>query len=620
MIRAISALPATIFDMTEKGRKTLIQRRMLGERSIYWHGQSPRSIVSSHIPENTPFFVVLLGEGEPVAEYMDWSAKNGDKPTIVAEKGAHLSYPDLTLNGLKERLLAVCDRLGSAILPEDAAEAKSLIAQWQAFDKRALGYKVGGHNSVAPNVHVLESMGFTDISYGPLGVSFEIQPHVNQIVQTTRSIFAERDRLGANRLARFFKPTFELNLFSPAIYPDVLNMNVPTSLGTEERDRLIVARRLLQEQTGYSYSSRSPTHAQAILGIDRVHIKKSKFSPPPLFRLRQEELWLGTACMIGFAVSEASAVARLPNAVNRTSGAVHNFAEHYRSKSPVTRKRLRAFQEVQRSIAKAVPSEFVDLIREARTGVRIVADAHLEWLDIDGLPLGIRKDVTRIPVTPASDICKDLLALWSELDPFRERQFAWGFADWHHLAPETELPMRLKVFCPLYLSNIIPDYVDIDSGWDGLIVLVKDQFGPFADEVKMPLFLRWRLEHPADEASLARNVVRHLAEAIQQIPVGEAGILYIGFLDSLRPSIADRRTETIVDAIPEFGYAKRGVIAPMAQINRLYPHVMDHGMPDLIESAIPATQDRERALHRYFPTLVFTRGDGTDDADTSSTL
>ena len=412
MIRAISALPATIFDMTEKGRKTLIQRRMLGERSIYWHGQSPRSIVSSHVPENTPFFLVLLGEGEPVAEYMDWSAKNGDKPTIVAEKGAHLSYPDLTLNGLKERLLAVCDRLGSAIPSEDVAEAKSLIAQWQAFDKRALGYKVGGHNSVAPNVHVLESIGFTDISYGPLGVSFEIQPHVNQIVQTTRSIFAERDRLGVNRLARFFKPTFELNLFSPAIYPDVLNMNVPTSLGTEERDRFIIARRLLQEQTGYSYSSRSAAHAQAILGIgtSREHNKKSEFSPHPLFRLRQEELWLGTACMIGFAVSETSAVVRLPNAVNRTSGAVHNFAEHYRSKSPVTRKRLRAFQEVQSSIAKAVPSEFVDLIREARTGVRIVADAHLEWLDIDGLPLGIRKDVTRIPVTPGNSFIDHLCA------------------------------------------------------------------------------------------------------------------------------------------------------------------------------------------------------------------
>ena len=213
----------------------------------------------------------------------------------------------------------------------------------------------------------------------------------------------------------------------------------------------------------------------------------------------------------------------------------------------------------------------------------------------------------------ADDVFKDLLAIWSGLNPFTTQHFSWGAAHWKHLPTDVYLPRELKAFCPLYIREVLPKYSD--DSWDGFLMLVSSQYGPFAESVRMPLCVRWRLENPADETALARNVVRHLSEAIQQIPPGEAGILYIGFLDSLRPAIADRRTEVIIDSIPEFGHTKRSVIAPMAEINRLYPHVMDHGMPGLIESAIPATQDKERMLHRYFPTLVFTRGDGTDAED-----
>ena len=95
----------------------------------------------------------------------------------------------------------------------------------------------------------------------------------------------------------------------------------------------------------------------------------------------------------------------------------------------------------------------------------------------------------------------------------------------------------------------------------------------------------------------------------------EAGILNIGYVDSLRSSIADRRTEGFIDAIPEFEHTKRGVIAPMAEINRSYPHILEHDMPDLIDSAVAATRDKERSFLRYSPTLVFTCGVGANQED-----
>lgn len=412
LIRSFATLPSTIDDLSNKGRQTFIQRRVVGSQPIHWHGQSPRAILTSTPPTEAPFFMVFLTEGLPVAEYMQWSANHGNIPSIVAVNGGHLSYEQLNLEGIKARFLAVCDLLGPNVVAEEAADAKRLIGEWQELEERDLDYKVGGHNSVAPNVAVLRSMGFGDIWSGPMPVATHIQPHVDQIVRTTRSIFQERERLEVQRLARYFKPTFDLNLFAPAIYPDVLNMNVPTTLDREERNRFIVARRMLENQTGYSYNSSTAAHATAILGLRPGDTQGASptIAPHPLFRLRADELWLGTAAMTVFAVSEASAVARLPNQVNRTSGIVHNFAEHYRGNTPAPRKRLRSFQEVQNSLARAVPNEFVDLIRASQSGIRIVADAHLEWLNVDGLPLGIRKDVTRIPVTPGNSFLDYLSA------------------------------------------------------------------------------------------------------------------------------------------------------------------------------------------------------------------
>jgi hypothetical protein len=73
----------------------------------------------------------------------------------------------------------------------------------------------------------------------------------------------------------------------------------------------------------------------------------------------------------------------------------------------------------------------VNLMREIRAWLRTTKqnDASL---------LGDLRLRFTIPIAEirAHDVCRDLLALWSELNPFREREFAWGFADWHDLAPK----------------------------------------------------------------------------------------------------------------------------------------------------------------------------------------
>jgi hypothetical protein len=222
---------------------------------------------------------------------------------------------------------------------------------------------------------------------------------------------------------------------------------------------------------------------------------------------------------------------------------------------------------------------------------------------------------SRVGFIDARVICEDLQNLWSGLNPFQRGNYAWGSAEWLALPVEKMLSKRLRAFCPAYLEELMPGATETGSEWDGLFFLVEGQFGPTADSIKMPLCVRWRLEHPDDVSAVARNVVRHLREAIEQIPHGEAGIIYIGYVDTLRAALADQRTQGIIDALPEFGHTKRSVIAPMVEINRLYPHVSEDGTPDLIENAIHMAQDADHALLRYFPKIVFTQGDGSDSLE-----
>lgn len=125
-------------------------------------------------------------------------------------------------------------------------------------------------------------------------------------------------------------------------------------------------------------------------------------TPHPLFGIRAEELKLATECVSALAVSELSPVIRLPNDINRSAGAVRNFAASYRGVNSAPRKRLQGFKEVQRRLARGFPDEFLEFVKQAEVGVRVIADAHLEWLDVDGLPLMFRKSTSRIPVTPGN--------------------------------------------------------------------------------------------------------------------------------------------------------------------------------------------------------------------------
>lgn len=397
-VELTSSLPATVFDLTRDGHDHLRALRICGAHPVNWHPQSPRAIRALPIPFEIPFVFVLMGEGENPDDYREWQAASAARPTLVAETNADLSFRELTTERMRTILLDQLQRIPSDFDPETVSRARVAIDGWSSPLGRSIGYQVGGHGTVRPNLASLQACGFVDLVYGPFkDHSKDLSPYIAQMTKTTESILQERQDTNTAPLERDLPRRPVINLFAPSMTQGFEALQPPGDADQEEKRRFRSAKKLLENQRGYSFEVNSKFDLAAFQKAEAAEP-----SPHPLIGLRAMELRLATACMANLAASELSATLRLPNDINRTSGAVRQLGDHCRSAKVSEHKRLETLRRVQSRLAEAVPSEFVRLLKESEGDIRIVADAHLEWLDIDGLPLGLRRNVSRIPVTPGN--------------------------------------------------------------------------------------------------------------------------------------------------------------------------------------------------------------------------
>ena len=400
IIDLINTLPSDIFELTPQGKEIRLARRVSGQAPVRWYGQSPRALTSFITPVFSPFLVVFFGPTHSRETYSDWIEAHSFPLTIVSNEGGLISYDDFGIDALQQAFLNICASLKGKVRNEGLLKAKEYLSNWSKLKQRDLGYRVGGHNSISPNLAALTAVGFRDAIYGPFeNISSGIGPYVEQIVSTGRTILEERSRVGERRANEFFRRPPSVNLFAPAIYPHVKNMSLDgTPIPSKDQKQFLTIRRAIERQMGYGFEITAVANREAFLSID------AEGDPNPHFLLRERaaELSLATSCVGTLAASEVSVVVRLPNAVNRTLGQVRQFAQQYRAQRTTGAKRVKQFKGVQSAITTSVPAEFLEFIETSDGGVRVISDAHLEWIQMKGLPLCVQRDVSRIPVTPGN--------------------------------------------------------------------------------------------------------------------------------------------------------------------------------------------------------------------------
>jgi hypothetical protein len=211
--------------------------------------------------------------------------------------------------------------------------------------------------------------------------------------------------------------------------------------------------------------------------------------------------------------------------------------------------------------------------------------------------------ISRISDVSPEMVLRDTKMQLDSLVPYGKRDATWGTCQVLPLEPEVEWNDLTRLYSPHYLSRVFG--WTVDSDWDGICAIVQDKSALITQRARLPFCVKWRLLHKADEWAKARDVMRSLQEAANQVPVGEMGCLYVGFEDSHRGALADLRTRRNIERLPNFYHRKRGANIAHLLLNRLYPRALGDGKPDLVESCIPASQGQADEWPDFLPTTVF---------------
>ena len=403
LLRFVQQMPTDIFELTPERLPIRIGRRIAGQTPINWYGQSPRALKSLPFPLESPFTVIMLDRSENVSDYVKWRANSPGIPTFVAVEGGDLLYSELSFESLQQRFLDVCGQLAGRPL-ENLGEAAAAVAAWEQPKERKLSYEIGGHGTIFPNASVLHVCGYRTVGAKPYSRHSEGEAaHIEQIVLTTNSVLDEREANPPSVANRVYPRSPDLNLFCPATYDLKSAFEFRPGVDRAVRRQMKIALKLLERQSTYFFETTTQAQNEVMIGTTSEALANGgqpKLSP--VFFMRQREVWLAIEAVSCLAVSEVGSVVRLPNRINLTRGLVRQFAQHYRAERPQVLKRSELFRGVQRALADGFPAEFRELVNRSADGIRIIADAHVEWLDVGGFPLGLRYNVSRIPVTPGN--------------------------------------------------------------------------------------------------------------------------------------------------------------------------------------------------------------------------
>jgi hypothetical protein len=464
-LRFIYTFPTDIFELTPVSMPSRLARRIAGQLPIEWHGQSPRALKIMPAPIEMPFTVVILDESEMIADYQDWLDKSPGPVTVIAKDGGHIPYDQLSFDALRNRFREICAELETIANLTGVAEAREAIESWVSLDERKLPYSLRWHGTIVPNLAALSVCGFTSVVDGPFERLGDESAHIEQIVHTSNSVLDEREACAPSEVNRLFPRTPDLNFYLPATFDFKTAFTLRSDIDPGMRKDMVLTLRMLEKQDSYSFEMSTPAQIKSMMGRSIEELKAGA-NPVgnPIMRIRQLETHLGTDAVSCLAASEIGSVIRLPNRMNRTKGIVRGFAQHYRADRPQLLKRAELFRGVQMAVAAGFPEEFFEVLDRSLDGVRVIADAHIEWLDVRGIPLGLRYNVSRIPVTPGNLFIESVgrkELLFVAPDAFREVLIISGLEEADVIAKQFEV--AFDHFGKLWHDKISLNFIRVKS-------------------------------------------------------------------------------------------------------------------------------------------------------------
>ena len=223
---------------------------------------------------------------------------------------------------------------------------------------------------------------------------------------------------------------------------------------------------------------------------------------------------------------------------------------------------------------------------------------------IGEIAIDFRHELVRLP---AAGIAQSVRELTRTLSPHATKETEWGTIQLKPLTVSKDiLPTRL--YSPQYLEEVFGIDLQMDE-FDGICAVDTNNRSPVATRAELPFLMKWTSNSQAAIERKMQTVLNLWVEAVNQIPTGEAGLIYVTYEEGHRPYLADARTDAIRDLVESIYFKRRAICVPMTVISRIYPNAVREGRPDLIENAIPLVDGDEDDYDYWsqkMPTLIFT--------------
>lgn len=380
---------------------------------------------------------------------------------------------------------------------------RRLDRDYEEWPRERLDLRAIAHNLTLPNELLLRSFNFELAPGEPLPAVIAEPP------DNLDDRFAEVIESSAAEVFRQRAP------ITDAVAPGTpgLILTVAGVFGTlrprtfHETDAPPVVRRSLR--TAYRAIVRQEHYVQIAGPAEQVAEAMGQPPGAVAIEIRRRELACHTAVLSARAAGHFTPVVRLPPSANLTRAKLIDLAGAVRGRGQRRAQTMsRIASEVGELLLRSVPERLTGLISRPHTGVKLISDAPLELLPIDGVPLALRHATSRLPITPGDMFARHGLASGTvvlEPEDLRRILIVRSFAAGDRLRPLLERAVRE------YLRDEAGDFpvdvVDVDSV-DALIraldghrpaVVIFDGHGFHPrDEVEGGLRIGREVVHPFD--------------------------------------------------------------------------------------------------------------------------
>lgn len=240
-----------------------------------------------------------------------------------------------------------------------------------------------------PNEALSASLGHAYSGTDPI-LSGEIDTYVDAILDS-----AQRARTLIGEEAT------DIVLYAPAIARPLYAFGSTFWNSTFRRIRSASVREMIKDGV-----FRNPGYSGFSIAVDDANDLSNPYDDPiagPLLSVRQTELRLTSAGIGALAASTMQPAIRLPNVVNFHGASLRDIEQHANRDSPRGRRLLQqGYRKLADGIYSQIHPRIIDDLRSRTEAITLVADAPLEWIRLDGMPLMIRHDLSRIGMTPGN--------------------------------------------------------------------------------------------------------------------------------------------------------------------------------------------------------------------------